>query len=152
MIEGVERLGGDGERRGEQQGLAVARVMHGDHGAGGAVGRSVAEHQIIPDLRAQRHLVVLPGLGAVRRGGGQQRALEHRGQRADEHATGRDAPAPTIRRRRGAAKGAVLGAAHDEARGALLLQQGDGEAGIEHQRVVVRTLGHRRTHQETFVR
>jgi len=125
--------------------------MHGDHGEGGAVGRGVAEHQIVPDLRAQRHPGVLPGLGAVRRSGGQQRALERAGQRADEHATGRDASAPPIRGGLGAAKGAVLGTAHDEAGGALLLQQGDAEAGIEHQRVVCGTLGHRRTHQEAFV-
>src|SRR5579885_2302185 len=71
LIEGVHTLGGEGERRGEQQGVAVARIVHGDPCKGGAVGRGVTEHQGIPDPRAQRDPVVLPGLGAVRRGGGQ---------------------------------------------------------------------------------
>ena len=127
-VEVAQHRGADGERRGEEQRFPVARVVHGDHREGRTLRLRLSfrlqrvrlERQIGPDLRAQQDPVLLPGLDAVwRRGGDGPPALGAR-QGAHDLSARRGAATPTIERRGRAAERAVFGQAHYVARVDLL--------------------------------
>ena len=144
---------GRGQRRGEEQWRAEARVVEGEHDKGRTVGVGVGvgAPEVGPDFRPQEERVFAPRLDASWRGGGHGVALVGPRQRPDHGPARWGAPTPVLGGRHRPPEGGVLGEAHHVTRGPGRVEERQTEARIEHQHVVGHALPHRLTHQQARV-